>query len=239
MEVLEFLKNNRGIILLLDPDKLELEDIAGLEKRIKNSPVQLIFVGGSEVAPGKTDQIVTALKNQINIPIILFPGSHEQISDRADAILFLSLISGRNPEYLIDQHVKSVPKLRSVDLEIIPTSYLLIDGGNQPSTARVTQTNGMPQEHEQKIVDTAVAGQWQGKKLTYLEAGSGAIFPVKPAIISKVKKEINHPLIVGGGIKTAQNIEDALNAGAQFVVIGNAFENNPNLFEEISYAGLN
>jgi len=239
MEVLEFIKNNRGIILLLDPDKVDFEDLEALEKQLENSLVRLIFVGGSEVEQGKTDQLVIALKKRLQIPIILFPGSHEQLSKRADAILFLSLISGRNPEYLIEQHVKSVPKLKTLDLEIIPTSYLLIDGGNQPSTARVTHTLGMSQEHEQKIIDTAIAGQWQGKKLTYLEAGSGAVFPVKPEIISKVKKELNHPVIVGGGIKTAENIQQAFDAGAQFIVIGNAFEQNPNLFEELSYAGLN
>ncbi|MFO7719432.1 MAG: geranylgeranylglyceryl/heptaprenylglyceryl phosphate synthase, partial [Gillisia sp.] len=158
-------------------------------------------------------------------PVVLFPGDHTQITELADALLFLSLISGRNPEYLIEQQVKSVEKLRNSSLEIIPTGYILIDGGTNCAVHRVSNTRPIPQFEIETIVNTALAGQYSGKKLIYLEAGSGALISVSEEIISAVKKAIDIPLIVGGGIRSKQHLKRSYEAGADMVVIGTAFEN--------------
>ena len=155
---------------------------------------------------------------------MLFPGDYSQITDAADGILFLSLISGRNPEYLISQQVKAVPQLKVSGLEVIPTGYLLIDGGKETAVQRVTQTLPLPQQEVEIIVNTSLAGQFSGKQLIYLEAGSGALFPVSREVISEVKAAIEIPLIVGGGIRSQEQLEEAYEAGADMVVMGTVFE---------------
>ncbi|APG60980.1 geranylgeranylglyceryl/heptaprenylglyceryl phosphate synthase [Christiangramia salexigens] len=211
------------LAVLIDPDKFQPKDA---EDFIKYLPVLAthIFVGGSSVEQGKTCEVVKAIKNNSDLPVILFPGDHHQISSHADALLFLSLISGRNPEYLIEQQVRSVEKLRNSDLEIIPTGYILIDGGNETSVQRVSNTSPMSQVEVGKIVHTALAGQYSGKKLIYLEAGSGAKNAVSAEIIKAVKDALDIPLIVGGGIRSDLQLETAWNAGADLVVLGTAFE---------------
>ena len=211
--------------VLLDPDKFEEKSA---ETFLLKLPVNVthIFVGGSRVEPNKTDTTVQAIKSKTNLPVILFPGDHSQISEAADGILFLSLISGRNPEYLIGQQLKSVSQLRNSKLEIIPTGYILIDGGNKCSVHQVSNTKPIPQIEVEIIVKTALAGQFSGKKLIYLEAGSGAEVSVSAEIISAVKEAISIPLIVGGGIRTTQQLKKTYAAGADIVVIGNAFEND-------------
>ena len=183
---------------------------------------------------GETEKTIKALKAETKLPIFLFPGDHSQITNLADALLFLTLLSGRNAEYLIGQQIKSISKLKNSTLEIIPTGYILIDGGNHSAVSKVTNTAPLPQENVENIVHTALAGQFMGANLIYLEAGSGAKFPVKPEIISEVKKAINTrlpdgqvPLIVGGGIKTESQKQDAYKAGADMVVMGTAFEKAP------------
>src|SRR5690606_24329847 len=147
--------------------------------------------------------------------------------------LFLSLISGRNPEYLIGKHVEAVSKLENTQLEVIPTGYILIENGKQTSVESVSQTKPMSRSDIQKIVDTAKAGELLGMKLLYLEAGSGALYPVSEDIISRVKAALNVPLIVGGGIRNLETLETAFNSGADMVVIGTAFENDNRFFEEL------
>jgi len=210
--------------VLIDPDKFE-ESTA--ERFLLNLPenVTHILVGGSSVEINKTQTTVDAIKAETRLPVILFPGDHSQISEHADAILFLSLISGRNPEFLIEQQVKSVSRLRNSNLEIIPTGYILIEGGNKSAIQRVSNTTPIPQSNVKHIVHTALAGQFSGKKLIYLEAGSGAQISVSEEIISAVKVAINIPLIVGGGIRSKQQLERSYEAGADMVVIGTAFEN--------------
>jgi putative glycerol-1-phosphate prenyltransferase len=210
--------------VLIDPDKFE-ESTA--ERFLLNLPenVTHILVGGSSVEINKTQTTVDAIKAETRLPVILFPGDHSQISEHADAILFLSLISGRNPEFLIEQQVKSVSRLRNSNLEIIPTGYILIEGGNKSAIQRVSNTTPIPQSNVKQIVHTALAGQFSGKKLIYLEAGSGAQISVSEEIISAVKVAINIPLIVGGGIRSKQQLERSYEAGADMVVIGTAFEN--------------
>lgn len=209
--------------ILVDPDKFELSNAEDFLESIPTE-TNYLFVGGSEVEDGQTEVVVDQLKKFSKLPVILFPGDVNQITDMADAILFLSLLSGRNPEYLINQQVKSISKLQHSSLEIIPTGYILIDGGVPTSVMKVSQTKAIPQHQISTIVHTALAGQFSGKQLIYLEAGSGAKYPVSAELISEVKKNISIPLIVGGGIRTHLQRETAHKAGADMVVMGNAFE---------------
>lgn len=210
--------------VLIDPDKFAE---SSAEIFLVNLPENIthIFVGGSTVEINKTQTTVKAIKEITGLPLILFPGDHSQITENADAILFLSLISGRNPEFLIEQQVKSVSQLRNSKLEIIPTGYILIEGGNKSAVQRVSNTKPIAQCNIESIVNTALAGQFSGKMLIYLEAGSGAQIPVSEEIISAVKEAINIPLIVGGGIRSKQQLKRSYDAGADLVVIGTAFEN--------------
>lgn len=216
-------ENERQLAILIDPDKFNISETISFLKKIPNETTHL-FVGGSTVANGETEATVQALKTETKLPIFLFPGDHSHITPLADALLFLTLLSGRNAEYLVGQQIKSISKLKNSSLEIISTGYILIDGGNDSAVSKVTNTEPLPQENIENIVDTAMAGQFMGTKLIYLEAGSGAKFPVKPEIISEVKNAINIPLIVGGGIKTDAQKNTAYEAGADMVVMGTAFE---------------
>ncbi len=218
------------LALLLDPDKVNLGETDTIIQKIKNH-TDLIFVGGSTVSHGDTQKLVEQLKTLTNIPIVLFPGDTSQITNAADAILFLSLISGDNPEYLITQQLKSVTVLQKTQLEIIPTGYILIDGGDVTSVQKVSDTKPIAQSNIELISRTAIAGEYLGKQLIYLEAGSGATEPVSQKIIKKVTENISIPLIVGGGIRTKKQLDDAYNAGADLIVIGTAFEENNSFFD--------
>lgn len=218
------------LAILLDPDKIKWDELEVLTEKLNNSLVTHIFVGGSTVQEQITDKLVEQLKKTIQLPIVLFPGDFTQITNQADAILFLSLLSGRNPEYLIGQQIKAVPFLQNTDLEVIPTSYILIDGGNQTAVARVSQTQPIDQNEVELITNTAKAGEYLGHKLVYLEAGSGANIPVSTEIIKAVSQTTNIPLIVGGGIRTQKQMDLAYQSGADVVVIGTAFEENLEFF---------
>lgn len=218
------------LAVLLDPDKVIINDLHKIIQKIENN-ADFIFVGGSTVADGDTQKLVIELKKISHLPIILFPGDHTQIAEDADAILFLSLLSGDNPEYLIGQQLKSVPKLRTSKLEIIPTGYILIDGATKTSVQRVSNTKPIPNNNIELAVNTAVAGKFLGKKLIYLEAGSGAQNSVPLEMIKEVSQNIDIPLIVGGGIRTKEQLENALKNGADIVVIGTAFEENTHFFD--------
>lgn len=226
-------KGKKLLALLLDPDKLELTEVKQTAKNIDPKKVDFIFVGGSTVKNGITEVFVKKLKTCTNIPLVLFPGDFSQINKYADAILFLSLLSGRNPEYLIEQQIRSVPLLQKTDLEIISTAYILIDGGIETAVQRVSETLPISQNNIEKIVQTACAGMYLGNKLIYLEAGSGAKDSVNPKVIKGVKGEITIPLIVGGGIRTKKQLELAYQNGADMVVVGTAFEENNNILNKI------
>ncbi len=223
----------RLLAVLIDPDKTELNTIEGIVAKINQSIATHIFVGGSEVDEGATEAAVQAIKQYTTIPVILFPGDVTQITDEADGILFLSLISGRNPDYLIGKHVEAVSKLAKTQLEVLPTGYILIENGKQTAVERVSNTKPLSRTNKQYIVDTAKAGAFLGMQLIYLEAGSGATHPIEPEIISAVKNTLNIPLIVGGGIRSKAQLEAAYEAGANLVVIGTAFENNQHFFEQL------
>jgi phosphoglycerol geranylgeranyltransferase len=213
-----------GLAVLVDPDKFDADTTAVF---LRNLPVNtsMIFVGGSTVAEGMTEKLIEQMKLFTAKPILLFPGDVSQIAQNADGLLFLSLVSGRNPEYLIGQQIKSVPQLEQSSLEVISTAYILIDGGNISAVARITGTQPMSQDDVLAIVHTAKAAAYMGMKLVYLEAGSGALNPVRPEIISEVKKAISVPLLVGGGIRTESQKQAAYDAGADMVVMGTIFEN--------------
>ena len=214
------------LAILIDPQTTSLTALPELCERIENIKADFIFVGGSDVAAGLTEQLVKEIRVHSSIPIVLFPGDYTQITDQADALLFLSLLSGRNPEYLIEQQIKSVPLLKKTSLEVIPTGYILIDGGTSSSVIRVSKTKPIPQHQVQLAVDTAIAGMYKGKKLIYLEAGSGAKEPVNMELLASVKRAVSIPVIVGGGIRTKEQLNNAFANGADLVVIGTAFEQN-------------
>ena len=226
-------KSVKLLAVLIDPDKMELERVSDFMSKVNASIATHIFVGGSEVDQGLTDALVIEVKKHTKLPVILFPGDIIQITDKADGILFLSLISGRNPDYLIGKHVEAVSKLKATSLEVLPTGYMLIENGKQTSVERVSQTKPIKRVAVQTIVDTAKAGELLGMKLIYLEAGSGATHPIEPEIISKVKNKSGIPLIVGGGIRTKKALELAYKAGADMVVIGTAFERDETFFDEL------
>ncbi|GAB5398718.1 MAG: geranylgeranylglyceryl/heptaprenylglyceryl phosphate synthase [Aureisphaera sp.] len=212
------------LAVLVDPEKFAVDQAASF---LRTLPVEAthIFVGGSTVPEGKTEEVIEALKGCTSKPIFIFPGSHDQIAGNADALLFLSLLSGRDPEYLVGQQIKAVPKLRHSTLEVIPTGYILLNGGNESAVQRITGTSPLSQESIQEIVDTAKAGELMGAKFIYLEAGSGAKIPVSEAIIKAVKTDLAIPLIVGGGIRTKTQKDNAYKAGADMIVMGTVFEN--------------
>lgn len=230
------LAKNEGkklLAVLIDPEKIDIKNISSFFEKVHLSITTHIFVGGSTDDENQTDTVVSEIKKATHLPVILFPGDVSQISKKADGILFLSLLSGRNPEYLIEQQVKAAPILKNSTLEILPTGYILIDGEKDTATQRVSNTKPIAQENTTLILNTALAGQFSGKKLIYLEAGSGATVPVEASIITLVKNNINIPLIVGGGIRSKTQLENAFNAGADIVVIGTAFENDETFFEDL------
>ena len=230
-EILQAKKSNQKLLaILIDPEKVSIEATVILSEKINSSPATHIFIGGSTFSGTHLDELIAVLKRKTQLPVLIFPGHPSQISNEADGILFLSLLSGRNPEYLIEHHINSVDALEKSDLEIIPTGYLLIDGGKETAVQRVSQTQPIEYDNVELAYKTAKAGEFLGKKLIYLEAGSGAEKHVSIEMIQFVVQNINIPLIVGGGIRSLEKINEVHNAGADLVVIGTAFENNPNFF---------
>ena len=231
-QILNSKTNNQKLLaILIDPEKVSIEEVLILSDKIKASPATHIFVGGSTFSGSNLDQLIAILKKETQLPFLIFPGHPSQISNEADGILFLSLLSGRNPEYLIEHHINSVEALEKSNLEIIPTGYLLIDGGKETAVQRVSQTQPIEQNKIELAYKTAKAGEFLGKKLIYLEAGSGANQHVSLEMIRFISQNIKIPLIVGGGIRSMKTIQKIYDAGADLVVIGTAFENNPNFFE--------
>lgn len=224
-------KKQKQLAVLLDPDKIDWEHTEHLIAKIKQSPATHIFVGGSLLVTNVLDQLVALLKEQLDLPILLFPGNVSQITPRADGILFLSLLSGRNPDYLIGQQVLAAPILQQTSLEIISTAYILIESGKQTTVSYVSNTVPIPADKPEIVLATALAGTMIGHKLVYLEAGSGAERKVDPETIRLVASNIQVPLIVGGGIRSRSAMEEAYEAGADLVVIGTAFEKDNNFFD--------
>ncbi|MDI5948786.1 geranylgeranylglyceryl/heptaprenylglyceryl phosphate synthase [Flavobacterium yafengii] len=225
-------ENTKLLAILLDPDKVVLENLSILISKINLSPASHIFIGGSQVENNILDELIVKIKQNCNLPIVLFPGNPSQISNKADAILFLSLISGRNSDFLIEHQVKAVPILKQTQLEIISTGYILIESGNETAVERVSKTKPLDRNNLDLALATAQAGEMLGNKLIYLEAGSGAKQVVPLEMIALVSQNIEIPVLVGGGIVALQGIQNAYHAGADLVIIGTAFEKNNSFFDK-------
>lgn len=225
----------RGIAMLLDPEKSSYEKtlIESIEFA-QRCGIDFFFVGGSTVTRQDLDATVKTIKSHSSLPIVIFPGSSQQVSEDADALLFLSLISGRNPDYLIGHHVAAASELYRSSLEIIPTGYILVDGGHMTSVSYVSQTSPIPRDQIGVVRSTAMAGILLGHQAIYLDAGSGAEKPVPKEMLEEVR-ELGHPLIVGGGIRSIDMLNDAHLSGANLVVVGNYLEDNPNFLLDIAY----
>src|SRR5262245_60747177 len=226
----------KRLAVLVDPDKLRLKKMEQTLDLAIECGVDYFFIGGSLVVNNMLDGLLAQIRQRCPIPLILFPGNSFQLSYRADAILFLSLISGRNPELLIGQHVISAPFLKMSPLEIISTGYILVDGGVMTAVQYMSNTYPIPSHKHDIAVCTALAGELLGLKMMYLDAGSGAKTPVSEDMIEAVSGAISVPLIVGGGMRTPEKVAANLRAGADMIVIGTAFENDPGLIREMAGA---
>jgi putative glycerol-1-phosphate prenyltransferase len=228
-------RKKKRIAILIDPDRNTADSLARILKNCNQCKVDFIFVGGSLVV-GNISETIMLIKQHTQIPVLIFPGNVIQISDKADGILFLSLISGRNPEYLIGQHVISAHTLKRSGIEVIPTAYILIENGKTTSVEYISNTVPIPSDKPEIVVATALAGEMLGMKMIYLEAGSGAAKSVALKIIAEVKKNTNIPILVGGGIHTREDVSKIFGSGADLVVIGSAVEENPDVVVELCSA---
>lgn len=229
-------EKKKSFAVLIDPDKVDLNSLENLIDTSIKASVDYFFVGGSLIVNNHLDNCIKLLKQQSNIPVVLFPGSPHQLSKHADALLYLSLISGRNPELLIGQHVISAPFVRESGLEIIPTGYMVIDGGKPTAVSYMSNSAPIPANKNEIALCTALAGEMLGLKLIYMDAGSGALNPVNESMIKTVSQNINIPLIIGGGINTPERAYLSCKSGADIVVIGNAIEKSTSLIFELADA---
>ena len=227
-------KKGAGFIVLIDPDKKNDKNIDQLVENANQNGVDAIFVGGSIMMDGLYHKRVERIKSISEIPVILFPGGVNQINKHYDAMLFMSLLSGRNSHYLIGEQVIAAPIVKDYEIETIPTGYLLIDGGSPTSVEVVSGTKPLPSNRPDIIVSHALAAQFLGMELIYLEAGSGALNEVPEDVVKKVADEISIGLSVGGGIRTPEDANSIVNSGASFVVIGSAIEKSAGLMKEFS-----
>lgn len=236
MKVLEHIKqtraeNRRGLAILVDPDKFIPEKhIIALLSLERQDVVHLVLVGGSLLTSDAFHSCITSLKNHLSIPVVIFPGSPGQISPEADALLLLSLISGRNADLLIGRHVEAAPALKRSGLELIPTGYLLVDCGPMTTAAYMSQALPIPLNKPEVAAITALAGEMLGLQMMYLDGGSGAQKPVTPAMIAAVRQQVKCPIMVGGGLREGPQIAEAYAAGADWVVVGTAFESDPEMW---------
>lgn len=228
--------SKKKFVVLIDPDKPTDKEIIDIVEKSKNVGVDFFFVGGSLLTTDSLDNCIKLIKQHSDIPVLIFPGNSLQISKWCDGFLLLSLISGRNSEMLIGRHVIAAPYLKLYGNEIIPTGYMLIDGGRQTSVSYMSNTTPIPHDKDDIAMCTALAGEMLGLKIIYLDAGSGAITPVSAEMISKVKQTIEVPLIVGGGINTPEKAAIAAKAGADIIVIGNALEKSIDRLQEFADA---
>lgn len=222
--------------VLIDPDQIRLQSFESVLEQAILHRVDYFFIGGSLILNNKLDDVLRTIKQQSTIPLILFPGNSFQLSHEADALLFLSLISGRNPELLIGKHVVAAPFLKKSTLEVISTGYILIDGGKATTVSYMSNTTPIPADKIEIALCTALAGELLGLNMIYLEGGSGAQNPVSTKLVKTVSDGISIPLLVGGGIKTPEKAQAIAAAGADLIIVGNAIEENPSLIGEMADA---
>ena len=230
-------KNTAGqksFAVLLDPDNLHENSCPDIIRLCNQNKVDYLFVGGSLVTKSNQISLIRQIKSLTTIPVILFPSHSLHIDPQADAILLLSLISGRNPEFLIGQHVVAAPLLKESKLTVLPTGYILVDSGRQTTASYMSGTTPLPHDKPSIAASTALAGELLGLQFIYLDGGSGALHSISPDMIQAVRKTISLPLIVGGGINTVQKASAALAAGADIIVVGNHIEKNPDFIREIA-----
>lgn len=238
-DILNLLKERKAraiksVAVLIDPDDVDLQKLPSFVAACEASNVHYFFVGGSLISSANFENTVSQLKKLTSLPVILFPGNHSHISDQADGLLLLSLVSGRNPDFLIGQHVLAAPALKRSELEILSTAYMLVDGGTETTVSYISNTKPLPNNKPDIAACTALAAEMIGMQLAYLDAGSGAKKTVSPVIIKAVAKAVSMPLIVGGGLRDINSIESAFHHGANVVVIGNAIEENPDFIFELA-----
>ncbi len=237
MNVLSYLlkvkeERGAGFLVLIDPDKFNRDKIDEFIKASEIGKVDAFLVGGSLLGDDYLSDMISAIKERTEIPVILFPGGANQVSPNADAILYLSLISGRNPDFLIGKHVVSAPLIKRYQLEAIPTGYMLVESGNTTTAEYISNTKPIPFRKYDIAVATALAGEYLGMKLLYLEAGSGAEYPIPAEMVKAVAENVSIPIIVGGGLRLPKSARNRVEAGASFIVVGNHFE-NPATWDEM------
>ena len=230
---LEKIRAVRGavVIALLDPDKKNDNGLLKMLQLVNESDFDAIFIGGSLISDNEFESRVEEVTNNTDLPVIIFPGSSSQLSQHADAVLFLSLISGRNPQYLIGEHVKSAPIIFNMKLEAIPTAYILLDGGVRSSVEVMSNTSPIPMNKHDIILAHALAGEYLGNRLVFLEAGSGAENHAASEVVSIISKQLQIPIIVGGGINTPASARILVSSGAGYIVTGTKIEHNPSIKE--------
>lgn len=230
-----YIKNKKLLFVLLDPDNFDEKSFINLLENDKDNKISAFFVGGSLITKGDLSLTINKIKKLTSLPICLFPGCYNHIDKNADAILFMSLISGRNPEFLIGNQVIAAPYLKKTKLEIIPTGYILIDGGKMTSVNYMSNTLPIPSDKYDIASSTALAGQMLGMKCIYMDSGSGANNHISENMIKNVTKNINIPLIIGGGITSAKIATSIYKAGATAIVIGSILEKKSNIINEIKF----
>lgn len=225
--------NEKRLAVLVDPDKADIRHLEYLKEAAALGFVDYFFIGGSLLTTSNLNATMQFLKKHTSVPLVLFPGSTMQIHRDADGILFLSLISGRNPDLLIGKHVEAAPILATSNTEIIPTGYIIIDGGKATAASYMSNTQPIPIDKPEIAVCTAMAGEMLGLKCIYLEAGSGALNPVPTEAIKQIRKKVSVPIIAGGGIRDVETAKVICEAGADILVVGTKFENDPSTMESI------
>jgi phosphoglycerol geranylgeranyltransferase len=229
-------QNKSGFAVLADPDKIAPADMQYLGRLCNDARVDYLLMGGSLLMAHQMELCIQRFKSESDIPVILFPGSPAQVTPYADGLLYLSLLSGRNAELLIGQHVTSAPAVKASGLEVISTGYILIDGGVQTTVSYISNAMPIPADKPEIALCTAWAGEMQGKHIIYLDAGSGARRPISEEMIRKVSSHIDIPLFVGGGILTPEKVYENCKAGANIIVVGNAIERDPLLIKDMAQA---
>jgi len=228
--------NKKSFALLIDPDKQDKKQLISIIEKAKNAKTDYFFVGGSLLTHDSLDTCLNTLKEYSNIPVVLFPGNAMQVNEKADAILFLSLISGRNAEMLIGKQVITAPILKQSSLEVLPTGYMLVDSGKPTTVSYMSNTTPIPADKDAVAACTAMAGEMLGLQLIFMDGGSGAKKPISEQMITTVSKSVDAPLIIGGGISSGEKAIANCKAGADIVVVGNAIEEDENLIAEIANA---
>ena len=234
LQSMQAAKSQKQLAILIDPDSLKLKHLEQLIRQLQKESVDYILVGGSLILDDQLHSCIQQLKRALALPIVIFPGSPLQISSEADGILFLSLISGRNPEYLIGNQVVAAPYIRAANLEVISTGYMLIDGGKPTTASYMSNAMPIPNDKNEIAVCTALAGEMLGLRTIYMDAGSGAQQAVPTSMIRAVADQIHVPLIVGGGIRTPEKAIEQLEAGADIIVVGTSVEKDPGLLLDLA-----